>query len=167
MKIYLIIFHLTLFLFGFIFVEHHLDTPERAAASRQSLMSDGSGIAARLAAVGQINTAEAQSNSTTTKVAATEVAATEVTSTEASVDGQKIYQGACIACHGAGIAGAPAVGNVAAWASRIEAGADTLYANAINGFQGSSGVMPGKGGNAALSDGEVKAAVDYMVSQSQ
>ena len=162
MKSYLIIFHLTLLLFGFIFVEHHLDTPERAAASRQSLMSDGSGIAARLAAVGQINTAEAQSNSTTTKVAAT-----EVTATEASVDGQKIYQAACIACHGAGIAGAPAVGNVAAWASRIEAGADTLYANAINGFQGSSGVMPGKGGNAALSDGEVKAAVDYMVSQSQ
>ncbi len=162
MKSYLIIFHLILLLFGFIFVEHHLDTPDRAAASRESLMSDGSGIAARLAAVGQINTAQAQSTSTSTQAAATETA-----TTEASVDGQKIYQAACIACHGAGIAGAPAVGNVAAWASRIEAGADTLYANAINGFQGSSGVMPGKGGNAALSDGEVKAAVDYMVSQSQ
>jgi cytochrome c5 len=59
------------------------------------------------------------------------------------------------------------VGNAAAWTSRIEAGADSLYTNAINGFQGSSGVMPGKGGNAALSDDEVKAAVDYMVTQSQ
>ena len=162
MKIYLIIFHLTLFLFGFIFVEHHLRTPDRAAATRQSLMTDGSGIAARLAAVGQINTAQAQSTSTPTQVAATETAATETT-----VDGQKVYQASCIACHGAGIAGAPLVGNAAAWASRIEAGADSLYTNAINGFQGSSGVMPGKGGNAALSDDEVKAAVDYMVSQSQ
>ena len=162
MKIYLIIFHLTLFLFGFIFVAHHVDTPDRAAASRESLMSDGSGIAARLAAVGQIGTAQAQSASTTTQSAATETAATETT-----VDGQKVYQASCIACHGAGIAGAPKVGNAAAWTSRIEAGADSLYANAINGFQGSSGVMPGKGGNAALSDDEVKAAVDYMVSQSQ
>jgi cytochrome c5 len=162
MKIYLIIFHLTLFLFGFIFVEHHLNTPERAAASRQSLMTDGSGIAARLAAVGQIGTAQAQSTSTPTQVAATETAATEAT-----VDGQKVYQASCIACHGAGIAGAPMVGNAAAWASRIEAGADSLYSNAINGFQGSSGMMPGKGGNASLSDDEVKAAVDYMVTQSQ
>ncbi len=162
MKIYLIIFHLTLFLFGFIFVEHHLNTPDRAAASRLSLMTDGSGIAARLAAVGQIGTAQAQSTSTTTQSAATETAATETT-----VDGQKVYQASCIACHGAGIAGAPMVGNAAAWTSRIEAGADSLYTNAINGFQGSSGVMPGKGGNAALSDDEVKAAVDYMVSQSQ
>ena len=162
MKIYLIIFHLTLLLFGFIFVEHHVDTPDRAAASRESLMSDGSGIAARLAAVGQIGTAQAQSTSTPTQVAATETAATETT-----VDGQKVYQASCIACHGAGIAGAPMVGNAAAWTSRIEAGADSLYTNAINGFQGSSGVMPGKGGNAALSDDEVKAAVDYMVSQSQ
>ena len=162
MKIYLIIFHLTLLLFGFIFVVHHVDTPDRAAASRESLMSDGSGIAARLAAVGQIGTAQAQSTSTPTQVAATETAATETT-----VDGQKVYQASCIACHGAGIAGAPLVGNAAAWASRIEAGTDSLYSNAINGFQGSSGVMPGKGGNAALSDDEVKVAVDYMVSQSQ
>ncbi len=162
MKIYLIIFHLTLFIFGFVFVEHHLNTPERAAASRQSLMTDGSGIAARLAAVGQIGTAQAQSTSTPTQVAATETAATETT-----VDGQKVYQASCIACHGAGIAGAPMVGNAAAWTSRIEAGADSLYTNAIKGFQGSSGVMPGKGGNAALSDDEVKAAVDYMVTQSQ
>ena len=162
MKIYLIIFHLTLFLFGFIFVEHHLRTPDRAAATRQSLMTDGSGIAARLAAIGQINTAQAQSTSTPTQVAATETAATETT-----VDGRKVYQASCVACHGAGIAGAPMVGNAAAWMSRIEAGADSLYTNAINGFQGSSGVMPGKGGNSALSDDEVKAAVDYMVSQSQ
>ena len=157
MKSYLIIFHLALVLFGFIFVEHHLDTPGRTEADRESMMSDGSGIAARIAAVGQIKTAQAQS-STTTQVAST---------TEAAVDGQKVYQSACIACHGAGVAGAPMVGNAAAWTDRIAAGNDRLYANAINGLVGSSGVMPGKGGNPTLSDAEVKAAVDHMVSQSQ
>ncbi len=157
MKSYLIIFHLILLLFGFFFVEHHLDTPGRTAADREMLMSDGSGIAARIAAVGQIKTAQAQS-STTTQVAST---------TEAAVDGQKVYQSACIACHGAGVAGAPMVGNAAAWADRIAAGNDSLYANAIDGLVGSSGVMPAKGGNPTLSDAEVKAAVDHMVSQSQ
>ena len=157
MKSYLIIFHLALVLFGFIFVEHHLDTPGRTEADRESMMSDGSGIAARIAAVGQIKTAQAQS-STTTQVAST---------TEAAVDGQKVYQSACIACHGAGVAGAPMVGNASVWADRIAAGNDSLYANAINGFVGSSGVMPAKGGNTTLSDAEVKAAVDHMVSQSQ
>ncbi len=157
MKSYLIIFTLILLLFGFFFVEHHLDTPGRAVADREMLMSDGSGIAARIAAVGQINTAQAQSSTTTTQVAVT----------EAAVDGQKVYQSACIACHGAGVAGAPMVGNAAAWAARIAAGSDSLYANAINGLVGSSGVMPAKGGNTTLSDAEVKAAVDHMVSQSQ
>ena len=157
MKSYLIIFTLALVLFGFFFVEHHLDTPGRTAADREMLMSDGSGIAARIAAVGQINTAQSQSSTTTTQVAVT----------EAAVDGQKVYQSACIACHGAGVAGAPMVGNAAAWAARIAAGSDSLYANAINGLVGSSGVMPAKGGNSSLSDAEVKAAVDHMVSQSQ
>ena len=157
MKSYLVIFTLALVLFGFFFVEHHLDTPGRTAADRETLMSDGSGIAARIAAVGQIKTAQAQS-STTTQVAST---------TEAAVDGQKVYQSACIACHGAGVAGAPMVGNAATWADRIAAGNDSLYANAIDGLVGSSGVMPAKGGNPTLSDAEVKAAVDHMVSQSQ
>ena len=157
MKSYLVIFTLALVLIGFFFVEHHLDTPGRTAADRETLMSDGSGIAARIAAVGQIKTAQAQS-STTTQVAST---------TEAAVDGQKVYQSACIACHGAGVAGAPMVGNAATWADRIAAGNDSLYANAIDGLVGSSGVMPAKGGNPTLSDAEVKAAVDHMVSQSQ
>ena len=85
----------------------------------------------------------------------------------ASIDGAKVYQGACMACHAAGIAGAPRVGDAAAWAARISQGNDTLYTHAIAGFQGNAGVMPAKGGNAALSDDEVKAAVDHMVAQSQ
>ena len=44
---------------------------------------------------------------------------------------------------------------------------DALYDRAINGYQGSSGFMPAKGGNISLSDTEVRAAVDFMVEQSQ
>lgn len=82
----------------------------------------------------------------------------------AKPDGKKIYDTACMACHGTGVAGAPKLGDKAAWSARIAQGTDVLHGHAINGFQGKTGVMPPKGGNAALSDADVKAAVDYMVS---
>ena len=83
------------------------------------------------------------------------------------VDGQAIYTSACFACHGTGAAGAPVVGDKAAWANRIAKGADTLLQNAVNGFQGATGFMPPKGGRADLSDDAMRAAVEHMVAQSQ
>lgn len=77
--------------------------------------------------------------------------------------GEGIYNGACVACHGAGIAGAPKAGDKAAWSPRIAQGKPTLYEHAILGYQGKAGVMPAKGGNTALADADVKSAVDYMV----
>jgi cytochrome c5 len=81
----------------------------------------------------------------------------------AKVDGKKVYDTACAACHTPGVAGAPKLGDKAAWAPRIKQGADTLYAHAIKGFQGQTGFMPPRGGSSA-SDEEVMAAVDYMMS---
>ncbi|MEF9926309.1 MAG: c-type cytochrome [Massilia sp.] len=75
--------------------------------------------------------------------------------------GKKAYETACIACHGAGIAGAPKFGDKAAWSTRIGQGASVLYDHAIRGFQGKAGYMPPKGGS-TLPDADVKAAVDYM-----
>lgn len=75
--------------------------------------------------------------------------------------GKKLYESVCVACHGAGVAGAPKFGDKAAWAPRIKQGSATLYEHAIKGFQGKAGMMPPKGG-ASASDEEVKAAVDYM-----
>lgn len=81
----------------------------------------------------------------------------------ASADtGKTLFNAACVACHGAGIAGAPKVGDKANWAPRIAQGNAVLYEHAIKGFQGKAGVMPPKGGSAAP-DADVKAAVDYMV----
>lgn len=77
--------------------------------------------------------------------------------------GEGVYKSACVACHSAGVAGAPKSGDKAAWAPRIAKGKPTLYEHAIKGFQGAAGVMPAKGGNAALADADVQAAVDYMV----
>lgn len=76
--------------------------------------------------------------------------------------GKTVYNAACIACHGAGIAGAPKFGDKAAWTARIAQGAPVLYEHAVKGFTGKGGMMPPKGGSSA-SDDEVKAAVDFMV----
>jgi len=81
----------------------------------------------------------------------------------ASADsGKKAYETACIACHGAGIAGAPKFGDKAAWSARLGQGATVMHDHAIKGFQGKAGFMPPKGGS-TLPDADVKAAVDYMV----
>lgn len=88
-------------------------------------------------------------------------------STAMAADGKATYDMACFACHAAGVAGAPKLGDKAAWAPRIEKGMDTLKKHAIEGFQGNSGVMPAKGGRTDLSDEQVNAAVEYMVSQAK
>lgn len=85
----------------------------------------------------------------------------------ATLSGPQVYNQACNACHGAGVAGAPVVGDASAWAPRIAKGMEVLYDHSINGFQGQAGYMPPKGGRTDLSDGEVRAAVDYMVEQSR
>ena len=76
----------------------------------------------------------------------------------AKPDGKKIYETTCVACHGSGVAGAPKAGDKAAWAPRLKTGMPALYKAALNGLN----AMPPKGGNAALSDAELKAAVDYL-----
>jgi cytochrome c oxidase subunit 2 len=81
----------------------------------------------------------------------------------AAADGKGIYDQVCQMCHAAGIAGAPKTGDKGAWSTRVAQGQQTLYANAINGIR----MMPPKGGNPALSDAQVQAAVDFMVGASK
>jgi cytochrome c5 len=81
--------------------------------------------------------------------------------------GEEVYNAGCNVCHTGGVAGAPKFADKSAWGDRIAQGAATLYEHAIKGYQGKAGVMPAKGGNTALSDAEVKAAVDFMASKAK
>lgn len=77
--------------------------------------------------------------------------------------GVQVYQKSCQSCHAMGVAGAPKQGDKAAWAPRIATGMDALVASAING----KNIMPPRGACASCSDDDIKAAVQYMVSQSK
>lgn len=114
-------------------------------------------IAEAMAPVGSLATSDSVNN---------QVAAAAPAAEEKPLSGKEAYA-SCAACHASGVAGAPTVGDKALWKDRISQGIDTLYKHAVEGFQGSAGYMPAKGGNMSLSDASVKAAVDYMVEQSK
>lgn len=77
--------------------------------------------------------------------------------------GKQVYDSACFVCHLAAVAGAPKLGDKAAWAPRIATGMDALNTSALNG----KGAMPPKGGRMDISDEDVISAVAYMVEQSK
>jgi len=77
--------------------------------------------------------------------------------------GQQVYQVACFACHGTGAAGAPKLGDAAAWAPRIAQGSEMLLKSALSG----KGAMPPKGGRVDISDMDITAAVAYLIKESQ
>ncbi len=79
--------------------------------------------------------------------------------------GEKVFKQVCFACHGPGVNGAPRVGNKSQWDFRVEQGKDVLYKHAHEGFKGEHGVMPPRGGKPDLTDAELNAAVDYMLSR--
>jgi cytochrome c5 len=71
--------------------------------------------------------------------------------------GEELVNGACAACHAAGVAGAPLLGDEAAWASRRELGLEVLVASVVNG----KGSMPARGGS-TYSDEEITRAVQHL-----
>ena len=76
--------------------------------------------------------------------------------------GEQIFKTTCVACHGAGVAGAPKFGDASAWAPRFKAGYDKVLDHALHGYN----AMPAKGGNADLDDIEIARAMVYMVNNS-
>jgi cytochrome c5 len=96
-------------------------------------------------------------------VAPAAVAAPAMTlaSPEVLAVGEKVYTATCAACHTTAVMGAPKLGDKTLWGPRIAKGGPALYTSAMDGLK----LMPARGGNPALKDDELKAAVDYMVSK--
>ncbi len=129
----------------------------QAVANHESMES----LQARISAVGVLNV-----DKNAAVVSGTDEDGSAVVASPPA-DGESVYQTSCAACHNAGIAGSPVVGDVDAWVVRLEQGLETLVRHAIEGYTGESGFMPAKGGNPALSDEAVAAAVQFMVDQSR
>jgi len=92
-----------------------------------------------------------------------EVALAEASTTPGVRSGEQVVNTVCQTCHGAGLVGAPKIGDKAAWQPRLTQGVNALHEHAIKGIR----AMPPRGGNPSLSDAEVSAAVDYMLKQSK
>jgi cytochrome c5 len=112
-------------------------------SGEKGIHEDDSKVLARIQAVGHVVLAEASGP-------------------KGMLTGQQVYGQVCKTCHEAGLAGAPKFGDKVAWSARIAQGETTLSQHAIAGYQGKAGVMPAKGGNADLTDNEVRRAVAYM-----
>ncbi len=114
-----------------------------------------SAVVARIKPVGQVEIASAD-----TAVAA---AVSAEGASSAAAGGEAIYGKACIACHATGAAGAPKLGDKAAWEPRIAQGIDVMLQTAING----KNAMPPRGTCGTCSDDDLKAAIEYMVSKAE
>ena len=146
-----------------LFARHlnHLLPPEVTAEARAQ-------EEARIAPVGAVYAGATGAAAQAAAAAAAVAAQTANVPFDGRVDGAEIFnKGPCTGCHTAGVAGAPKLDAAGIGARLAQQGMDGLITRAIEGFTGSAGVMPAKGGNPALTDDQVKAAVEFMVAQSK
>lgn len=112
--------------------------------------------------VAQIQKTHAEQHAARTEARIQPVATVDVATAgdgaHAEKSGEAVYNAVCMACHGSGVLGSPKFGDKAAWTPRIAQGYDTLLKHAIEGLR----LMPPRGGNPDLTDGEVANAVIYM-----
>jgi cytochrome c5 len=129
------------------------------AYSFEKMQSSPSAVLDRIKPFGQVRVG--QSDQVVAAAPAPAPSAAEPAAAAAQ-SGEAVYSSACIACHSTGVAGAPKVGDKAAWEPRLSQGMDVLMSSALKG----KGAMPPKGGNTSLSDDDVKSAIDYMLEKS-
>lgn len=141
-----------------ILLARHLQQTIPAAVSTQAMQR----IEARIAPVGAVYAGATGAAQQAAAAKAAAAAAASQVAYGGTLDGSVIYNNLCTGCHTSGVSNAPTL-EKAKWTARISQGKDTLYKHAIEGFTGSGGMMPPKGGNPALSDEQVHAAVDWML----
>lgn len=125
------------------------------------------------ACVGQAIAGSGSSSASVTEAPAAAVSAPEPAPAQAApatemaaasnndFDAEAIYNRSCMACHATGAAGAPMLNDQEAWDERLEKGMDAVMNNVINGIN----AMPARGLCMDCSDEDLRALVDYMVSQ--
>ena len=160
----LVIGFLSLVTLGLILFAYYLNTKvehEQDPAVRQHLVD-------RIAPVGAVYAGATGAAAQAAAAAAALAAATANVPFDGRVDGEEIYtKGPCAGCHTAGVAGAPTLSAAGIGARLAQNGMDLLVKHAIDGFTGNVGMMPARGGNPALTDEQVHAAVAYMVDHSK
>ncbi len=117
----------------------------------------------RIAPIGAVYAGATGAASQAAATAAAAAAAASQVAYGGTLDGAVIFDSLCAGCHKSGAGGAPTM-LAAQWTARIAQGKDTLNQHAIEGFTGAAGVMPAKGGNPALTNEQVTATVDWMLS---
>lgn len=154
----MVIGFLVLLTIGLIIFASHLHTvipqdPDPVAVQR---------IDARIAPIGAVYAGEPGRVALAAAEAAAAAAASAQVAYGGTTDGAVIFERLCGACHASGTGGAPTLDH-SHWDARIAQGTETLYKHAMEGFTGAAGVMPAKGGNAALTEEQVHATVDWMI----
>jgi cytochrome c5 len=122
-------------------------------------------IEQRIAPVGGVYAGDTGRAAIAAAEAAAKAAAASRVAYGGTLEGSVIFGNLCHACHETGAGGSPKLTDTAHWNPRIALGVDTLVKHAIEGYTGSSGMMPAKGGNPSLTDEQVKATVEWMISQ--
>jgi cytochrome c5 len=159
-KFSMLIGFLVLLTIGLLLFAHHLHglvPPEVSPQAQQR-------TEARIAPAGAVYAGATGAAAQAAAQEAAQAAAASQVAYGGTTDGSVIFGNLCTGCHSSGAGGAPTL-DKAHWTARLAEGKDTLYDHAIHGFTGTSGTMPPKGGNPALSDEQVKATVDWMLSQ--
>ena len=127
------------------------------AHSFEKIQNSPKAVLERIQPVGQVRVGKADE-----VVMAAAPAASTKASSDGPQSGEAVYNSTCTVCHTSGVAGAPKVGDKAAWEARLAQGMDALLNTSIKG----KGAMPPKGGNTSLSDEEIKGAVEHMLKKS-
>jgi cytochrome c5 len=116
----------------------------------------------RVQPVGAVYAGETGAAAMAAAADAARLAAASQVAYDGTLDGSVIYGQLCGACHTSGAGGAPMM-TQAAWSARVAQGTEALVKHAIDGYQGSAGLMPARGGNPALTDAQVEATVKWML----
>lgn len=160
----MVIAFLVLVALGLILFAHHLNTKVVYPADPVAAQN----LKDRIAPVGAVYAGATGAAAQAAAAAAATAALTANVPFDGRTDGAEIFNnGPCTGCHTAGVGGAPKLDAAGIGARAAQQGVAELIKKATEGFTGSAGVMPAKGGNPALTDEQMKAVVEWMVAQSK